>query len=169
MVNTEIRLLIFFADKDGEARYSQQKQDWELTVAHIMNSLLPNSDLNWKKVGKTTRPFSYGLNQIPHDYFPGGSDGKVSACNAGDPGLIPGLGRSLGEGNGCYPLFLHLSWSYNPLPHWAPTDMHLYFYDFQVVQFFSIGRTSILYSSMETKKSMNRIYTVLTFYIFIYA
>ena len=37
---------IFFAAKDGEAQYSQQKQDWELTVAHIMNSLLPNSDLN---------------------------------------------------------------------------------------------------------------------------
>ena len=46
MVNTEIRLIIFFAAKDGEARYSQQKQDWELTVAQIMNSLLPNSDLN---------------------------------------------------------------------------------------------------------------------------
>ena len=46
MVNTEIRLIIFFAAKDGEALYSQQKQDWELTVAHIMNSLLPNSDLN---------------------------------------------------------------------------------------------------------------------------
>ena len=45
MVNTEIRLIIFFAAKDGEALYSQQKQDWELTVAQIMNSLLPNSDL----------------------------------------------------------------------------------------------------------------------------
>ena len=33
-------------------------------------------------------------------YFPGGSDGKVSACNAGDPGLISGSGRSPGEGNG---------------------------------------------------------------------
>ena len=32
--------------------------------------------------------------------FPGGSDGKESACNAGDPGLIPGLGRSPGEENG---------------------------------------------------------------------
>ena len=49
MVNTEIRLIIFFAAKDGEAQYSQQKQDWELTVAQIMNSLLPNSDLNWRK------------------------------------------------------------------------------------------------------------------------
>ena len=44
MVNTEIRLIIFFAAKDGEALYSQQKQDQELTVAQIMNSLLPNSD-----------------------------------------------------------------------------------------------------------------------------
>ena len=45
MVNTEIRLIIFFAAKDGEALYSQQK-DWELTVAQIMNSLLLNKDLN---------------------------------------------------------------------------------------------------------------------------
>ena len=45
MVNTEIRLVIFTA-KDGEALYSQQKQDQELIVAQIMNSLLPNSDLN---------------------------------------------------------------------------------------------------------------------------
>ena len=44
MVNTEIRLIIFFAAKDGE--YSQEKQDQELTVAQIMNSLLQNSDLN---------------------------------------------------------------------------------------------------------------------------
>ena len=46
MINTEIRLIIFFAAKDGEALYSQQKQDQELTVARIMNSLLLNSDLN---------------------------------------------------------------------------------------------------------------------------
>ena len=46
MVNIEMRLIIFFVAKDGEALYSQQKQDWELTVAQIMNSLLPNSDLN---------------------------------------------------------------------------------------------------------------------------
>ena len=39
-----VTLIIFFAAKDGEALYSQQKQDWELTVARIMNSLLPNSD-----------------------------------------------------------------------------------------------------------------------------
>ena len=52
MVNTKIRLIIFFAAKDGEALNSQQKQDWELTVTQIMNSLLPNSDLNWRKWGK---------------------------------------------------------------------------------------------------------------------
>ena len=46
MVNTEIRLIIFFAAEDGEALYSQQKEDQELTVAQIMNSLLQNSDLN---------------------------------------------------------------------------------------------------------------------------
>ena len=44
MVNTEIRLIVFFAGKDGEALYSQQNQDQELTVAQIMNSLLPNSE-----------------------------------------------------------------------------------------------------------------------------
>ena len=46
MVNTEIRMIIFFAAKDGQALYSQQKQDQELTVAQIMNSLLSNSDLS---------------------------------------------------------------------------------------------------------------------------
>ena len=46
MVNTEIRLITFFAAKDGETLYSQQKQDQELTVAQIMNSLLSNSDFN---------------------------------------------------------------------------------------------------------------------------
>ena len=66
MVKTRIRLIIFFVPEDGEALYSQQKQNWELTVAQIMNFLLPNSDL--KKVGKTTRPFRYDLSQIPYDY-----------------------------------------------------------------------------------------------------
>jgi len=46
MVNTVIRLITFFAAKDGEALYSQQKQDRDLIVAQIMNSLLQNSDLN---------------------------------------------------------------------------------------------------------------------------
>ena len=66
MVNTKIRLIIFFVAKDGEALYSQQKQDQELTVVQIMNSLLKNSDL--KKIGKTTRPFRYDLNQISYNY-----------------------------------------------------------------------------------------------------
>ena len=69
MVSTEIILIIFFAAKDGEALYSLQKQDQELTVAQIMNSLLPNSHL--KKVGKTTRPFRYDLNQMPYNYTVG--------------------------------------------------------------------------------------------------
>ena len=53
MVNTKIRLIIFFAAKDGEALYSEQKQDRELTVAQIINALLQNSDLNWRKYGKS--------------------------------------------------------------------------------------------------------------------
>ena len=69
MANAKIRLIILFAAKDGEALYNQQKQDWELTVAQIMKSLLPNSfRLKLKKVGKTTRPFRYDLNQIPYNY-----------------------------------------------------------------------------------------------------
>ena len=67
MVNSEVRLIIFFVAKYGEALYSQQKQDRELS-AQIMNSLLPNSDFKLKRVGKTARPFRYDLNQIPYDY-----------------------------------------------------------------------------------------------------
>ena len=64
MVNTKIILIIFFAAKDGEALYSQQKQDQELTVAQIIAKFR----LKLKKVGKTTRPFRYDLNQIPYSY-----------------------------------------------------------------------------------------------------
>ena len=67
MVNTEIRLIIFFAAKDGEALCSQQKQpgtdcgsDHELLIAKFR--------LKLKKVRKTARPFRYDLNQIPYDY-----------------------------------------------------------------------------------------------------
>ena len=49
MVNTKIRLIIFFAAEDGDSLYSQQKQDWELTVAQIMNFLVKNSVLNCRK------------------------------------------------------------------------------------------------------------------------
>ena len=62
MVKTEIRLIIFSAAKDGEALYSQQKQDQELTVAQI------KFRLKLKKTGKTARPFRHDLNQIPYDY-----------------------------------------------------------------------------------------------------
>ena len=65
MVNTEIRLIIFFAAKDGEALYSQQKQadcdsDHELLIAKFR--------LKLKKVGKSASPFKYDLNKIPYNY-----------------------------------------------------------------------------------------------------
>ena len=67
-VSTEIRLIILYSlQPKMETLYSQEKQDQELTVAQIMNSLLQNSD-KVKKVGKTTRPFKYNLNQTPYDY-----------------------------------------------------------------------------------------------------
>ena len=61
MVNTEIRLIIFFAAKDGEALYSQQKQDKELTGSdhELLNAKFR---VKLKKVGKTTRPLRYDLN-----------------------------------------------------------------------------------------------------------
>ena len=69
MLNTEIRLIIFFAAKDGEALYSQQKQDWDLAVAQIMNSFLDSIyskfRLKLNKVGKTTRPFRYDPKSNP--------------------------------------------------------------------------------------------------------
>ena len=68
MVNKEIRLIIVFAAKDGKTLHSQKTQDQGFTVAQIMNSLCQNSDLKLKKVGKTTRPFRYDLNQIPYCY-----------------------------------------------------------------------------------------------------
>ena len=63
MVNVEIILIICFAAED-EAPYSQQKQDWELTVAGDEH-LIAKFRLKLKKVGKTTRPFRYDLNKIP--------------------------------------------------------------------------------------------------------
>ena len=68
MVNTEIRLIIFFAAKDGEALYSQQKQDQDLTVAQIHELLIAKFRLKLEKVEEATRPFRYDLNQIPYDY-----------------------------------------------------------------------------------------------------
>ena len=68
MVKTKIRLIIFFAAKDGEALYSQQKQDWEADCGSDHELLIAKFRLKLKKVGKTTRPFRYDLNQIPCDY-----------------------------------------------------------------------------------------------------
>ena len=65
-VNNEIRLIIFFAAKDSEVLYSQQKQDQELTGSD--HELIVKYRLKLKKVGKSTRPFRYDLNQIPYDY-----------------------------------------------------------------------------------------------------
>jgi len=56
MANTKIRLIIFFAAKDGESLYSQQKQDHELLIGKL------------KKVGETTQSFRYDLSQSPYDY-----------------------------------------------------------------------------------------------------
>ena len=67
MGNTKIRLIILFAAKDGEALYSQQKQDQELTVAEI-KLLIDKFKLKLKSAGETTRPFRYDLNQIPYNY-----------------------------------------------------------------------------------------------------
>ena len=66
MVNAKVRLIILLAAEGGEALYSQQKQDRELTVAQKL--LIAKFRLKLKKIGKTTRPFSYDLNQIPYNY-----------------------------------------------------------------------------------------------------
>ena len=66
MVEIEIRLIVFFAAKDAEVLYSQQKQERELTVGHELLTAKFRHKL--KRVGKTTRPIRYDLNQIPYDY-----------------------------------------------------------------------------------------------------
>ena len=66
MVNTELRLIIFFAAKDGEALYSQQKQDPGVDLDHEL--LIAKFRLKLKKVEKITRPFRYDLNKIPYGY-----------------------------------------------------------------------------------------------------
>ena len=67
MVNTKIRLIIFFAVKDREVLYSQQKQDRaDCGTDHEL--LIAKFRLKLKKVRKTTRPFRYDLNQMPYDY-----------------------------------------------------------------------------------------------------
>ena len=68
MVNTKIRLIIFFAGKVAEALYSQQKQNRGVDCGSDHELLIAKFRLKLKKVGKTTRPFRYDLNQIPYDY-----------------------------------------------------------------------------------------------------
>ena len=67
-VNKEIRLIIFFAVRDGEALYSQQKTRLGADCGSDHELLIAKFRLQLKKVGKTTRPFRYDLNQIPYNY-----------------------------------------------------------------------------------------------------
>ena len=66
MVNTEIRLIIFFAAEDREVLYSQKRDRADCGSDHEL--LIAKLRLKLKKVGKTTRPFRYDLNQVPYDY-----------------------------------------------------------------------------------------------------
>ena len=68
MINVKIRLIIFFAAEDGEALYSQQKQNQELILNSNHELLIAKFRLKFKIVGKVTRPFRYYLNQILYDY-----------------------------------------------------------------------------------------------------
>ena len=68
MVNTKIRLIIFFAAKDGEALYSQKNTRLGANCGSDHEFLIAKFILKLDKVGKTTRPFRYDLNQIPYDY-----------------------------------------------------------------------------------------------------
>jgi len=68
MANTEIRLIIFFAAKDGEALYSQQKKRPGADCGSDHELLIAKFRLKLKKVGKTTRPFRYDPHQIPYNY-----------------------------------------------------------------------------------------------------
>ena len=68
MVDTKIRLIIFFATEDGEALYSQQKARLGADCGSDHELLITKFRLKWKNVGKATRPFRYDLNQIPYDY-----------------------------------------------------------------------------------------------------
>ena len=67
MVNTKIKLIIFFAANDGETLHSQQRQDWELTGSDY-KFFIAKFICKLKKVGKIIRLFRYDLNQIPYDY-----------------------------------------------------------------------------------------------------
>ena len=68
MANTKIRLIIFFAAKDGEALNTQKKTRSRADCGSDHELLIAKFILKFKKVGKTTRPFRYNLNQIPNNY-----------------------------------------------------------------------------------------------------
>ena len=68
MVNTKIRLIIFFVAKDGEALWNQQKKRPGADCGSDHEQLIAKFRLKLKKVEKTTKPLSYGLNQIPYNY-----------------------------------------------------------------------------------------------------
>ena len=68
MVNTKIRLIIFFAVEDGEADCMSAKKRPGADCGSDHELLIAKCRLKLKKVGKTTRPFRYDLNQIPYDY-----------------------------------------------------------------------------------------------------
>ena len=68
MVNTKIRLIIFFAAKDGEALYRSAKTRTGAFCGSDHELLIAKFRLKMKTVGKTTRPFRYDLNKIPYDY-----------------------------------------------------------------------------------------------------
>ena len=68
MVNIKIRLFIFFAAKDGDTLYRQQKTRPGADCGSVYEHLIAKFGLKLKKVAKTTRPFRYDLNQVPYDY-----------------------------------------------------------------------------------------------------
>ena len=68
MVNTEIRLITFFAAKDGGSLYNQKKKRPGADCGSDHELLIIKFRLKLKKIGETTRPFRYDLNQIPYDY-----------------------------------------------------------------------------------------------------
>ena len=68
MVNTEIRLIIFFADEGGKALYNHQKTRPGAGYGSDHELLIANFRLRFKRVGQTTKPLRYNLNQIPYDY-----------------------------------------------------------------------------------------------------
>ena len=82
MVNTEIRLILFFAAKDREALYSQQKQDQELTVAQIMNSLLPKEEKGTTE--DEMAGWHHWLDRRESEWTPGVGDGQegLACCDS---------------------------------------------------------------------------------------